>query len=160
MLIRDETPQDAAAIHALVAAAFGSAGEADLVDGLRAAGDLVISLVAAAGPEIVGHVAFSKMTAPVPALGLAPVAVASAYRRQGVGARLIAAGLDRARHEGWRGVFVLGDPAYYGKFGFDPAIATRFDCAYAGPYLMALALAGDLPGAGAVAYAPAFAALG
>jgi putative acetyltransferase len=160
-LIRDERPEDRRSIHALVAAAFNAGGEADLVDKLRADGDLIVSLVAVDGPQIVGHIAFSRMIAPFPALGLAPLAVAPAHQRQGIGAALVHAGLGRAAEGDWRGVFVLGDTDYYGKFGFDPALAAGFGCVYAGPHLMALALGGDLPAReGSVSYAPAFAGLG
>jgi putative acetyltransferase len=70
---------------------------------------------------------------------------------------LIRAGLDRVRHADWQAVFVLGDPDYYGRFGFDPARAAGFSCRYAGPHLMVLPLGGALPATtGAVDYAPAF----
>jgi putative acetyltransferase len=93
-------------------------------------------------------------------LGLAPVAVGEAWRRRGIAAALIGAGLDRARAEGWRGVVVLGDPAYYRRFGFDPALAAGFVSPYAGPHLMALALGpGGLPSGGPLDYARAFDAL-
>lgn len=161
MRIAPETPADAAAIRALHAAAFPSEDEAKLVDRLRADGALALSLVARddAG-EILGHVAFSPMTAPFRALGLAPVAVAAGARCAGVAAALIRDGLARAAAESWQGVFVLGDPAYYGRFGFDPAAAAGFTTPYAGPHFMLLRLAaGELPPRGPVAYAPAFAAL-
>ena len=70
---------------------------------------------------------------------------------------MIRAGLERARSAGWRGVFVLGDPGYYRRFGFDPALAGGFASPYAGPHLMALALGPDLPArSGRIEYAPAF----
>jgi putative acetyltransferase len=161
MVIRDEGPADAPAVRAVVEAAFGRPLEADLIDRLRQDGDAAISLVAVDGGEVVGQVLFSGMAAPCPALALAPVSVAPHRQRSGVGTRLIRAGLDRAGEGGWRGVFVLGDPAYYRRFGFDPAVARGFASAYAGPHLMALALGGgDLPATGGrIDYAPAFAAL-
>ena len=97
MLIRDEQPADAAALHALTVAAFGRAAEADLVDALRRDGDGVISLVAVAEGAVVGHVLLSRMSAPFRALGLAPVSVAPGRQRAGLGSRLIRAALDRAR---------------------------------------------------------------
>ena len=161
MLIRDEQPVDAAALHALTVAAFGRAAEADLVDALRRDGDGVISLVAVAEGAVVGHVLLSRMSAPFRALGLAPVSVAPGRQRAGLGSRLIGAALDRAREGGWEGVFVLGEPDYYRRFGFDPALAGGFASPYAGPYLMAMALQGGLPARrGRIGYAPAFAALG
>ncbi len=160
MIIRDETPSDHAAVRDLVAAAFGQPDEADLVERLRADGDAAIALVAEDNGSVVGHILFSRMQAPFRALGLAPVSVAPERQGTGIGSRLIRAGLERAQAEGWQGVFVLGDPAYYRRFGFDPALAKGFTSAYSGPYLMAIALGGELPERqGPVDYAPAFAAL-
>ena len=159
--IRPETAEDRDAVRSLVAAAFPTRAEAGLVDRLRADGDAVYSLVATEGGAVVGHVLFSRMTAPFRALGLAPVSTAAGHRRQGIAARLIAEGLVRARRDGWAGVFVLGDPAYYGRFGFDVALAAGFASPYAGGHFMALTLGAAPPTlAGAVAYASAFAALG
>ncbi len=161
MLIRDEVPADAAAVHAIVAAAFGQEAEADLVDRLRRDGDGVISLVAVAEGAVVGHVLLSRMAAPFRALGLAPVSVAPDRQRAGIGSRLTRAALDRARGGGWEGIFVLGEPVSYRRFGFDPALAAGFASPYAGPCLMALSLRGDLPArSGRIDHAPAFAALG
>jgi putative acetyltransferase len=161
VIVRDEQPPDIPAIHAVVEAAFGRPEEAVLVDRLRLDGDSVVSLVAVSGAELLGHVMFSRIKAPFRALGLAPVSVAPRRQGRGVGGALIRAGLERARETGWRGVFVLGDPAYYQRFGFDVGAAAGFDSLYAGPYLMVCALAGDLPArVGKVEYAPAFAGLG
>jgi putative acetyltransferase len=160
MQVRREQPDDHAAIHALHAASFPTQAEANLVDRLRDAGDVAISLVAEDAGEIVGHVLFSPMSAPFRALGLGPLAVAEASRRQGIAARLIEAGLAEARNTGWDAVFVLGDPAYYRRFGFSVKLAAGFGSPYAGPHFMALALQGMLSRhEGHVDYAPAFAAL-
>ncbi len=161
IVIRPERPADIPVIHALVAAAFPADDEARLVDALRDAGDAAISLVAEDGGEIIGHVLFSPMTAPFTALGLAPVATLKARRREGIAARLIEAGLAMAREQGVAGVFVLGDNAYYERFGFRAQTAAPFASPYAGAHFMALSLGGGvLPAtSGAVDYAPAFAAL-
>jgi len=160
-LIRDEQPGDIAAIHAVVTAAFGQRAEADLVDRLRADGDTIISLIAVADGRIVGHILFSKLSAPFRALALAPVSVLPGHQNAGIGSRLIHAGVERAATDCWQGVFVLGEPDYYGRFGFDPALAAGFASPYAGPYFMALTLNGDLPvKVGKLGHAPAFAALG
>lgn len=161
MHVRDEQRDDVAAIGQLHTIAFGQAGEAQLVDRLRADGDSVISLVAVEGEAIVGHVMFSRMGAPFRALGLAPIAVLPQRQGSGIGSTLIREGLKRAALGSWQGVFVLGDPAYYGRFGFDAALARGFTSPYAGPHLMLLALGGGLPvREGRIDYAPAFAALG
>lgn len=160
MIIRDETESDHAAVRDLVTAAFGQPDEADLVERLRADGDAAIALVAEDNGAVVGHILFSRMSAPFRALGLAPVSVLPERQGTGIGSRLIREGLRRAEAGGWQGVFVLGDPAYYSRFGFDATLAEGFDSPYAGPYLMAFAPGGDLPGRqGRVDYAPAFATL-
>lgn len=165
MEIRDERPGDGPAVRAVVAAAFGRPLEADLVERLRADGDSAISLIAcdeggSDGRRLVGHVLFSRMTAPFRALGLGPVSVVPDRQGQGVASRLIRAGLARAARDGWQGVFVLGEPAFYRRFGFDPTLAQGFASPYSGPYLMARALERSLPAtSGRIAYAPAFAGL-
>jgi len=161
MNLREEAAADVNAVRQLLLASFPGAGEADLVEKLRAAGDAVISLVAIDGGVLTGHVMFSRMAAPFPALGLAPVAVLSDWRRRGIAAALIQEGIKRAKNEGYAGIFVLGDPGYYQRFGFSIHHADGFDSPYAGPYFMALPLQGNqLPSqSGRVDYAPAFSAL-
>lgn len=159
--VRRETPADRAGIRTIATAAFPSRAEADLVDRLRADGDLVLSLVAEAPGGLVGHAALSRMRAPFRALGLGPVAVQEGHRRGGVAGRLIEHALALAAEGGWEGVVVLGDPAYYGRFGFAAGLAAGYASPHAGPHLMALALRPEgLPRTGAVEYPPAFAALG
>ncbi len=162
MLIRAERSADRAAVRALNLACFPGPDEADLVDRLRDDGDATISLVAESDGQIIGHVLFSPLTAPFKALGLAPVAVATDFRRQGIAAALIRAGHEAAQASGWQAIFVLGDTAYYTRFGFDVSLAAGFSSPYAGPHFMALSLHGDgLPVlAGVVEHAPAFRALG
>lgn len=160
MLIRDEQPADAAAIRALLEIVFPQPDEAKLVDQLRRDGDVAVSLVAVENGAPVGHVLLSPMTAPFRAVGLAPLAVAPHRQGAGIGGQLVRAALARAKADGWQGVFVVGDPDYYRRFGFEPELAAGFASPYAGPYLMALALGPALPTTtGEVAYAPAFAGL-
>ncbi len=161
MIIRPEEPADRSAVCAVIEAAFPTPAEAQLVDQLRADGDAEISLVAVDDDVVVGHVMFSRMTAEFRALGLGPVAVLPTRQRSGVGSLLVKRGLARAGADRWKMVFVLGDPAYYRRFGFDPTLASGFASPYAGPHLMALGLARPLPRlSGKIDYAPAFAALG
>jgi putative acetyltransferase len=156
-VIRGEEPEDRPAMRAVVAAAFGRRVEADLVDRLRSEGDVVLSLIAVEGDAVVGHVLFSRMGAPFRALGLAPVSVRPDRQGRGIGSALIEAGLARAAAAGWQGVFVLGEPGFYRRFGFGPALAEGFGSPYAGPYLMVKPLGGALPASrGIVAYARAF----
>jgi putative acetyltransferase len=157
-LIRNEAPGDAAAIAAVLAAAFEpSAGslpaEAELVAALRSAGALSLSLVAEA-PDgtLVGHIAFSPVTVDDRGddrlLGLAPLAVLPAWQGRGVGTALVEAGLARARAAGAALVFVLGDPAYYRRFGFRPAAKRGIAWEHAAPAEAFMALELN-PGAGA-----------
>ncbi|WP_114954926.1 GNAT family N-acetyltransferase [Sphingosinicella terrae] len=159
--VRPETPADFPATAGLIERAFGGADEARLVERLRADGDAAIALVAEADGRILGHILFSPMRAPMRALGLAPLAVDPVHQRQGLGAALVREGLARAAADGWEAIFVLGDPVYYGRFGFSAELACGFESPYAGPYLQALALGGTMPArSGRVDYAKAFEALG
>jgi putative acetyltransferase len=125
-VIREEVPADAPATHRLNATAFETDAEAKLVDALRAAGALTLSLVAEANGEIVGHIAFSPVvvdsaTRTSHGVGLAPMAVAPAYQRQGIGGKLIDEGLRRLRDAGHRFCVVLGHAEYYPRHGFTRA---------------------------------------
>lgn len=165
--IRPERGGDAPAIDAVVRAAFGRGAEADLVGRLRAEPGPLLSLVAVKGGRIAGHVALSQVrlegdTDPRSPrlLGLAPVSVDPPFQRAGLGARLVREALARAPALGAAAVVVLGDPAYYGRFGFRPA--ARLGLGYAdAPFaeaFQALELAGGaLAGRrGLVRYAAAF----
>lgn len=161
MNVRPETPADRPGIRDLHRVCFATPAEADLVQQLRADNDAVFSLVAVEGEQIIGHVMFSRMRKPPQTLGLAPVAVVPAHRRQGIAEALIRDGLHRARHDGWKGVFVLGGD-YYRRFGFNPALTRGLKSPYAGPHLMGLALEEDFcaPDDRRLEYASAFEALG
>lgn len=127
MQIRLERPEDATTIHALTDTAFkgmpfSDDTEASVIDALRAAGALTLSLVATQGGEIVGHVAFSPVTINGEAgdwYGLGPVSVWPNLQRQGIGQSLIREGLGRLKSMGAGGCVLLGNPAYYRRFGFE-----------------------------------------
>lgn len=139
VLVRPERPGDVPAIRAVVAAAFPESGEAALVDALRDSARPFVSLVAEVGGEIVGHVAlspvaFDPMSARYHlALGLAPLSVEPGHQRRGIGRVLVEAGLDAGRALGADVVVVLGAPAYYARFGFEPASKLRLRCLYDAP---------------------------
>lgn len=159
-----EGEADAAGVRAVNDAAFGLPAEGRIVDALRGAGALTISLVARAEGRIVGHVAFSPVTpmrGSANLLGMGPVAVIPALQRQGIGSELIRAGLAQARLGGYDGVVVLGHPDYYPRFGFAPASRFGIQCEYDVPddAFMALPLtpAGLTNCAGLVRYHAAFA---
>ena len=169
MIIRQETAGDIAAIGSVIRRAFQSHNEAceeaDLVDRLRHAGDLALSLVAEQDGQLVGHVGFSRLwivqdAQRIPGISLAPLAVMPDRQRKGAGRALVEAGHARLREAGEAIVFVVGDPEYYGRFGFSLLAAAAFECRYAGPHFQALRLASTAPEAGSVEYAPAFNDLG
>lgn len=119
--IRESVPGDLAALEALYPAAFPGEDLLPLVRDIEAAGAGVLSLVAVDGGEIVGHVAFTHCS--IVGRGerlelLAPLAVAPARQGRGIGGALIREGLRRLAETGAVQVLVLGDPAYYGRFGF------------------------------------------
>lgn len=160
MIIRKESPGDEVAIRAVVQAAFKQDLEADLVDRLRADGDSEFSLIAIEQGEIVGHVLLSRMQAELRALALGPLAVAPAHQRRGIGSALVGEALEQAASGFWEIVFLLGNPKYYARFGFDPALAAGFASPYAGPHFMACALGKTLRlNSGDVEFPPAFAEL-
>jgi putative acetyltransferase len=165
VVIRSATPEDPAGIRQVHLSAFPSAAEADLVEELERAGDAVVSIVGDDG-GIVGHVLFSRMEVQADghalrALGLAPIGVVPERQSQGIGGALIEAGLRRSRELGSEIVFLVGEPDYYRRFGFEAAAAEPFASPYAGKYFQALPLASDYirPRSGWANYAPAFAGL-
>jgi putative acetyltransferase len=154
-IIRSETTDDHDAVREIHRLAFGRAAEAKLVDDLRQSGDAVISLVAKRDSRVIGHVLFSELKAPMKALGLAPVAVHPSFQKERGGTALIREGLDQAKQDGWRCVFVLGDPAYYGRFGFRVESAKAYSSPYSGDHFMALPF-NDVPKTGEIVYPEPF----
>jgi putative acetyltransferase len=158
--VRHVRPADHSAIRVVVEAAFGQAGEADLVERLRAAGDVVFELVEEEAGEIVGHILYSRLWADSVHLyaALAPLAVRPDRQSAGVGKRLTEASIETAREFGAHAVFVLGHADYYPKFGFSAEAASKISSPYSGhPAFMALALEpGALDEPLLVAYPDAF----
>jgi putative acetyltransferase len=128
--VRAATAADAGAIDAVHRDAFGGQGD-EIVDLVRRltrdpTAAPVLALVADDHGDVVGHVLFSAARVEPDPAGrrariLAPLAVATAAQGRGVGAALVGAGLAHLDTQGVDLVFVLGDPAYYGRFGFRPA---------------------------------------
>lgn len=126
MNIRPEHDGDAEAIHAVTVEAFrqvehGSGTEQFIVRELRRAGALTLSLVAVAEGNVVGHVAVSPVTISSGAAhwqGLGPVSVRPRLQRRGIGTQLVTEALRLLRAGDAAGCVVLGEPAYYGRFGF------------------------------------------
>jgi len=164
--IREERPEDVVAIREIERAAFAGhphqANAADpveprIVDRLRDAGALSLSLVAESSDQIVGHIAFSPVLVGERSCGwygLGPVAVLPAYQRRGIGGTLINGGLGRLRVWGAAGVVLVGEPAYYGRFGFQRDPRLTFP-GVPGEYFLCLPF-GDAVPAGVVTYHDAF----
>ena len=124
MLIRDETADDIPAISRLVTEALlllpqSTGTEARIVEALREEGALVLSLVAEEKGEVIGYLAASA--ARIGTQGgwglIGPLVVLPSRHRQGIGTALMAEALRRLRATS-RGAALVGDPAYYGRFGF------------------------------------------
>lgn len=135
LIIRDETAADIPAIAAVTIAAFKPVAvsrqtEHYVVDALRAAGALTVSLVAERDGRVLGHLALSPVTISdgTPQwYGLGPVSVLPECQRQGIGAALIREGLRRLQQMQARGCCLVGHPAYYPRFGFRNAPALRVE---------------------------------
>jgi putative acetyltransferase len=127
MIVRAETPADIEAISHINIVAFedhplSHRNEHLIVDALRAADALMLSLVAENDGSVVGHVAFSA--ASIGGCGewtlLGPVGVLPEWQGRGIGSALIRAGLEWVRWNGLRGCVLVGDEGYYRRFGFAP----------------------------------------
>ena len=127
--IRPERHADAVAIRRVVAGAFGSTAEADLVDAIRASPGYVpeLALVAEADGEVVGHVMISGArldgddAVSWPIVMLSPLAVAPSHQGRGVGGALVRAVVGLADERGEPLVVLEGSPTYYARFGFEDA---------------------------------------
>lgn len=126
VLIRDETDADVSAITEVTIAAFKTLEishqtEQYIIEALRAAEALTVSLVAEVEGRVVGHIAFSPVTISDGSrnwYGLGPVAVLPDYQRKGVGKALISEGLSRLKGIKAQGCCLVGHPGYYQRFGF------------------------------------------
>jgi putative acetyltransferase len=127
--VRPEIPGDLPGIRLVEEAAFEHHSEADLVDMVRRRGKSTLSMVAVLGGRILAHVLFTPVTfdhshpgrqGPSAGLGLGPIAVLPEHQQKGIGSRLIRAGLEHVRRQGYGFVVLLGDPGYYSRFGFLP----------------------------------------
>jgi putative acetyltransferase len=132
VVVRNERPGDQEAISQMTCDAFRSHAHSDqtehlIIDALRNAGALTLSLVAERASEVVGHIAFSPVTISDGSamwFGLGPVSVSPRHQRQGIGKLLIRTGLAALREKGALGCVLVGEPAYYNPFGFvnDPEL--------------------------------------
>lgn len=165
-MVRHEQTADQAAVRYVTELAFrampySSHTEHHIVDALRAAGALSVSLVEERDGHIVGHIAFSPVSISDGTerwFGLGPVSVHPDWQGKGIGQALVREGLAALRGAGAKGCVVLGEPAYYERFGFrqQPGLVLE---GVPPAYFMALPFGEDIP-SGKVSYDPAFDATG
>ena len=147
--IRKEREGEFAATRDIHLAAFETPAEADLVDALRRRAQPIVSLVAARGGTLVGHILFSPVSLTghpeIRLMGLAPMAVAPDYQRQGIGSQLVRAGLEGCRRIEAAAIVVLGHADYYPRFGFRKASSFGIRSEYEVPdeVFMAMELEAD-----------------
>ena len=164
MIIRDETASDAGAIFEITRLAFENHPHSErteqfIVNALRAAGVLAVSLVAEMGGTVVGHIAFSPVTIADGSdgwYGLGPVSVLPQFQKQGVGKSLIRQGLSRLKASGAKGCVLVGDPGYYARFGFKNVPSLIYE-GVPQEYVLALPL-GKTQARGVVTFHQAFSA--
>lgn len=162
MQIRLEHPSDETAIYRVTELAFDAKShtqnaEARIVRALRADGNLTLSLVAETGGGIAGHIAFSPVAIDgqhADWFGLGPLSVRPDRQRQGIGSALVERGLAALRARGAKGCVVLGDPGYYGRFGFVSDGALRYGDVPT-RFVQRIVFQGDAP-PGEITYARAF----
>ena len=141
LLVRSEAASDAADVRAVHVAAFGQPDEADLVDVLRRDGLAVVGTVAELDGRVVAHALLGRITVgDAPSLALAPVGVLPEYQRRGLGSAVVRAAIEEATLLGERLIVVVGDPAYYARFGFGSAADAGVTAPWSGPALQVLAL--------------------
>lgn len=160
--IRREEPSDIDAIDQVTKSAFASAAyssgtESFIIKALRANGRLAVSLVAAEGGAVIGHIAISPVTISSGAegwFGLGPVSVLPSKQGSGVGSALIRAALEALEKLHAAGCVVLGEPSYYGRFGFKTDARLQYLHAPA-EYFQVQSFTGEIP-VGTVEYDAGF----
>lgn len=166
--IRPELPGDIEAIYKLNELAFAQPAEATLVDALRVAGAVTLSLVALEQDKIVGHILFSPVTiksgkTDFLAIGLGPMSVAPQRQKQGIGSRLVRKAIEVLHLKAHKAVVVLGHPDFYPRFGFVKASTHKIKWEIEVPdeaFMVLELVPGSLPANGGIVhYHPQFMAV-
>lgn len=133
--IREECPDDVAAVRDLNRRAFGQDQESNIVDALRANAAALLSLVATVNDGVVGHIVYSPLSigGNVTGAALGPMAVLPEHQRQGIGSKLIEAGNQKLKNAGCPFIIVVGHADYYPRFGFRPAREHGIKCEWDAP---------------------------
>ena len=128
--IREERPDDVAAVRDLNRRAFGQDQEGNIVDALRANGAALLSLVATLNDRVVGHIMYSPLSigGSVTGAALGPMAVFTEHQRQGIGTKLVKVGNQKLKDAGYPFIIVVGHADYYPRFGFRPASEHGITC--------------------------------
>jgi putative acetyltransferase len=128
--IREERPDDMAAVRDLNRRAFGQDQESNIVDALRGNGAALLSLVATVNDQVVGHIMYSPVSVggDVEGAALGPMAVLPECQHQGIGSKLIEAGNRKLKDSGCPFILVVGYADYYPRFGFRPASEYGIKC--------------------------------
>ncbi|MBB4120477.1 GNAT family N-acetyltransferase [Martelella radicis] len=162
MKIRRERFEDVRAVDALVRRAFynhphSDGSEPDIVRRLRKTCALALALVAEEDGKVVGHIAFSPVGFSDGArdwFGVGPLAVDPDYQRKGIGSSLLLGGLELLKDDGARGAVLVGDPGFYGRYGFQAEPSVTLE-GVPPENLLLLPFDDDVP-SGAVAFHQAF----
>jgi putative acetyltransferase len=161
LIIRPEEAKDRAAVYQLNVLAYNRDDEARLVEELRDGHHARLSLVADAGGHVMGYVCFSAVQimtddGPMQALVLAPLAVHPEQQQHGLGTTLVKDGLYLAAQRHHRVVLVVGDPAFYGRFGFSAELTRNLKSRFSGENFLAMELMqGALKGVSGMVMFPA-----
>lgn len=134
MIIRQELTKDFGEIYELVKTAFQTAKvsngkEQDFVNQLRSSDEYIpeLALVVEEDGKLIGHIMLTKTyivngSSKFETLLLAPISVVLEYRNRGIGVKLVNESFRLAREKGYTAVFLVGDPAYYHRFGFKSSV--------------------------------------
>jgi putative acetyltransferase len=135
MRIVTEEPRHRPAVLEVNRLAFKGEAEAQLIEALDRDGEVIASLVAFDGEEVIGHILFSRLDVEVEAqsiraAALAPMAVTPGRQKQGIGSQLIRHGIEVMRSKGQAAIIVVGHEAYYPRFGFRHDLVRNLVCPF------------------------------